>query len=70
MKTIDILHSKGLLVVQDVVLNHVGYGDWATFRPFNQLTDYHDCNGARARACGCGRGPVVGRARCFGCRSA
>lgn len=36
-----------MFVLFDQVINHVGYGDYAQFSPFNQSSDFHDCNGAR-----------------------
>ena len=45
----DTLRGQGLWVMHDLVVNHVGYGDWAAFRPFNKVGDFHDCNGARYR---------------------
>lgn len=29
----------------DMVINHMGYGDTATYNPFNNSQDFHDCEG-------------------------
>lgn len=30
----------------DQVVNHVGYGDFGSYHPFNETTDFHNCDGA------------------------
>lgn len=37
--------QNNIYVLFDLVINHVGYGDWQTFSPFNQTSDFHDCDG-------------------------
>ena len=44
------LHGNSLLiagihVMLDVVVNHVGYGDYSYFHPFNQPEHFHNCTG-------------------------
>jgi hypothetical protein len=29
----------------DMVINHVGYGHYSSFHPFNSAEDFHDCEG-------------------------
>jgi len=29
----------------DQVVNHVGYGDFSEYYPFNATTDFHNCDG-------------------------
>jgi hypothetical protein len=31
----------------DQVVNHVGYGDFSSFHPFNETSDFHNCDGAQ-----------------------
>jgi hypothetical protein len=40
------LRASDIFVMFDQVINHVGYGDFATFAPFNASSDFHDCDGA------------------------
>lgn len=32
----------------DQVVNHVGYGDFGDYHPFNATTDFHNCDGRHA----------------------
>jgi hypothetical protein len=32
----------------DQVVNHVGYGDFSDYHPFNATTDFHNCDGRHA----------------------
>jgi len=38
-------NTAGIFVLFDQVINHVGYGDFAEYYPFNKTEDFHDCNG-------------------------
>ncbi|KAK9813846.1 hypothetical protein WJX73_001548 [Symbiochloris irregularis] len=37
--------DAGVRVMMDIVANHVGYGDYSYFNPFNQPDDFHNCTG-------------------------
>lgn len=50
VELVQLYHQRGMLVLFDLVINHVGYGNWQTFYPFNKTSDFHDCNGARENA--------------------
>ena len=47
MQLVQLYQQRGMLVLFDLVINHVGYGNWQTFHPFNKTSDFHDCNGER-----------------------
>jgi hypothetical protein len=34
-----------MYVMFDMVINHVGYGDYSSFNPYNSPEDFHDCEG-------------------------
>lgn len=38
---VDAAHARGMYVMLDIVLNHCGYGDIATFSPFSEERHYH-----------------------------
>jgi len=50
VQLVQLYQQRGMLVLFDLVINHVGYGNWQTFYPFNKTTDFHDCNGAHESA--------------------
>ena len=37
--------SAGIHVMLDVVVNHVGYGDYSYYHPFNKPEHFHNCTG-------------------------
>ncbi len=41
--------QQNVAVLFDMVYNHVGYGDFAQYNPFNATSDFHDCDGAHGR---------------------
>lgn len=45
---VDKAHDKGLLIMLDVVANHVGPCDISTINPFNNTDHYHDCTGCNS----------------------
>lgn len=38
--------TADIFVMFDQVVNHVGYGDFGSYHPFNETTDFHNCDGA------------------------
>ncbi|KAG0635963.1 glycoside hydrolase superfamily [Tuber brumale] len=38
---INAVHAKGMYIMVDVVVNHMGAGDISTFNPFNSSSHYH-----------------------------
>lgn len=38
--------AADIYVMFDQVVNHVGYGDFSSYHPFNETTDFHNCDGA------------------------
>jgi glycosidase len=42
--------ANNVLLLFDLVINHVGYGDYESYSPFNSSSDFHDCNGKRLSA--------------------
>ncbi|KAF8067137.1 mok12 [Scenedesmus sp. PABB004] len=51
VELVDAYHAAGMFVLFDLVINHVGYGVWESYSPFNKTTDFHDCNGCFTLNC-------------------
>lgn len=44
---VALYQRHGMLVLFDLVINHVGYGDFSSYNPFNKTSDFHDCDGTQ-----------------------